>query len=98
MAGKGRIITHNAQAWLTRALTEAEKNGNQLQAANIRADLGLAARAQRDLDEVLFLLEAARGGADATTQELIAFASPSYGQEDTHRILGGHHGLQQTHA
>jgi hypothetical protein len=78
--------------------TQPVSNARQ-QAANIRADLGLAARAQGDLDETLILLEAARGGADATTQELIAFASPSSGGKiRTARSLGGYHGLQQTRA
>lgn len=49
-----------AESWLRRALAEARKNGNVVQAANIQANLGLAARARGDLDEALVLLVAAQ--------------------------------------
>ncbi len=48
-----------AETWFRRALAEAEKNDNRLQAANIRANLGLVARARGDLDGALLTLEEA---------------------------------------
>lgn len=49
-----------AQNWFEQALAEAHRNGNRPQAANIRANMGLVARARGDLDEALLLLEEAR--------------------------------------
>jgi tetratricopeptide (TPR) repeat protein len=54
-----------AQDWFRRGLVEAEKNNNQLMAANIRANLGLAARAQGNLDRALIRLEEAQHAAAA---------------------------------
>ncbi len=54
-----------AEGWFRRGLEEAEKNNNRLQAANIRANLGLAARARGDLDEALVLLDEAQRAAAA---------------------------------
>jgi DNA-binding SARP family transcriptional activator len=52
-----------ATDWFLRALAEAERFGNDPQTANIRANLGLAARAGGDDDEALGLLEEARQAA-----------------------------------
>jgi tetratricopeptide (TPR) repeat protein len=49
-----------AEAWLTRAMQEAEQSANLSSMANARANLGLAARGRGDLDGALRLLEAAR--------------------------------------
>jgi tetratricopeptide (TPR) repeat protein len=56
-----------AETWFRRALVEAEKYGNQLQAANIRANLGLVAQARGDLDEALVLLKDAHHAASGVT-------------------------------
>ena len=48
-----------AETWFTRGLREAERQANNLQVANIRANLGLVAREQGDLDRALMLLETA---------------------------------------
>jgi tetratricopeptide (TPR) repeat protein len=48
-----------AEAWFTRGLREAERQANNLQVANIRANLGLVAQARGDLDRALMLLETA---------------------------------------
>ncbi len=48
-----------ATGWFQRALVEAEKNNNQALVANVRANLGLAARARGELDEALALQQAA---------------------------------------
>ncbi|MGB0387260.1 MAG: BTAD domain-containing putative transcriptional regulator [Ardenticatenaceae bacterium] len=45
-----------AESWLNRALTEAESSGNQLQAANIHAKLGLVARERGHLNAALTFL------------------------------------------
>jgi DNA-binding SARP family transcriptional activator len=49
-----------AEQWFKRGLAEAERNENRKQAANYRANLGLAARGRGDLDSALILLEEAR--------------------------------------
>ncbi len=54
-----------AQNWFERALREAQRNHNQVQAANIQANLGLVARQRGDLDEARRQLEAARNAAAA---------------------------------
>jgi len=59
--------TDQAQSWFERALREAQRNHNQVQAANIQANLGLVARRRGQLDEALLLLEAARGAAAVFT-------------------------------
>ena len=51
-----------AEVWFERALTEAQRNDNRPFMANIRANMGLAARARGDLDHALLLLEEARAG------------------------------------
>ncbi len=56
-----------AQTWFERALAEAQRNGNQPQAANIRANMGLVARERGDLDEALLLLEEARAAITGLT-------------------------------
>jgi tetratricopeptide (TPR) repeat protein len=48
-----------AEAWFTRGLREAERQSNNLQVANIRANLGLVAQARGDLDRALMLLKTA---------------------------------------
>ena len=48
-----------AEQWFQRAITEAEKTGNVVQAANSKANLGLAAQGKGDLDAALLLFEAA---------------------------------------
>ncbi len=60
-------LPDEAEVWFKRALAETEKYSNQLQAANIRANLGLVARARGDLDQALDLLETAQSGVTATT-------------------------------
>lgn len=52
-----------AEAWFQRGLAEAERNHNHVQAANYRANLGLAARGRGDYAAALALLEAARVAA-----------------------------------
>lgn len=54
-----------AEAWFTRGLREAERQANNLQVANIRANLGLVAQARGDLDRALMLLETARAAVAA---------------------------------
>jgi DNA-binding SARP family transcriptional activator len=58
----------DADAWFGSALVEAERYGNRPQAANIRANQGLVARARGELNRALDLLEtayrAARAGSD----------------------------------
>jgi len=49
-----------AWAWFERGLAESERLGNAKQAANFRANLGLAAHRRGDLDAALALLESAR--------------------------------------
>ena len=56
-----------AEGWFQRALAEAEARGNRLQAANIRANLGLVAQARGDVDEALMALETAREAAAGLT-------------------------------
>ncbi len=56
-----------AEDWFKRGLAEAERNGNLQQAANYRANLGLAARGRGDLDSALLLLEAARDSVATST-------------------------------
>jgi DNA-binding SARP family transcriptional activator len=60
-------LPDEAEVWFKRALAEAEKYGNQLQAANIRANLGLVARARGDLEQALDLLETAQSAVAATS-------------------------------
>jgi DNA-binding SARP family transcriptional activator len=52
-----------AREWFERGLAESERLGNAKQAANFRANLGLAARRRGDLDAALALLESAREAA-----------------------------------
>jgi tetratricopeptide (TPR) repeat protein len=60
-----------AETCFKRALAEAEKHDNQIQAANIRANLGLVARERGDSDEALMLLtDAAKAVDDLTTPHL----------------------------
>jgi tetratricopeptide (TPR) repeat protein len=60
-----------ARDWFRQALAEAERNGNRPQVANIRANLGLVAREQDQLDEALMLLINARDSiADLTETHL----------------------------
>ena len=54
-----------AELWFQRAIAEAEKTGNAVQAANSRANMGLAAQGRGDLDTALFLLESAWRAVDA---------------------------------
>lgn len=54
----------DAETWFIRGLAEAERRGNRIQAANYRANLGLAARGQGDLDSALVLLEGARAAVE----------------------------------
>lgn len=54
-----------AELWFQRAITEAERTGNAVQAANSRANMGLAAQGRGDLDTALFLLESAWRAVDA---------------------------------
>ena len=61
-----------ADAWLARALVEAEKFDNQLQAANIRANLGLVVRSRGDLDEALLILDEAHRMLAAITAPHLA--------------------------
>jgi DNA-binding SARP family transcriptional activator/lipopolysaccharide biosynthesis regulator YciM len=56
-----------AEDWFNQGLAEAERNGNLQQAANYRANLGLAARGRGDLDGALMLLEAAHESAARLT-------------------------------
>ena len=60
-----------AEAWFKRALFEAERYDNQVQAVNIRANLGLVARERGHLDQALILLtEAYQAVADLTAPHL----------------------------
>jgi len=52
-----------AEQWFERGLLEAQRIGSAIQAANYRANLGLAARGRGDLDNALLLLERARAEA-----------------------------------
>jgi predicted ATPase len=54
-----------AEQWFQRAIGEAEKTGNVVQAANSRANLGLAAQGKGDLDAALLLFETAWRTVDA---------------------------------
>ena len=45
-----------AESFFNQALTEADKHNNRVQAANVRANLGLVARERDDIDEALILL------------------------------------------
>jgi ATP/maltotriose-dependent transcriptional regulator MalT len=56
-----------AESWFKRGLAETEHYGNLEQAANYRANLGLAARGRGDLDSALTLLETARTSAAGLT-------------------------------
>jgi len=47
---------NEAESFFNQALTEADKHNNLIQAANVRANLGLVARDRDDLDEALILL------------------------------------------
>lgn len=49
-----------AQNWFAQALAEAERNNNQPQIANTRANMGLLARERGNLEQVVLLLEEAR--------------------------------------
>jgi tetratricopeptide (TPR) repeat protein len=48
-----------AEAWFHRGISEAEKAGNKVQAANYQANLGLVAQGRGDADGALILLESA---------------------------------------
>jgi Tfp pilus assembly protein PilF len=66
---EGELI--EARDWFRQALAEADRNGNRPQAANIRANLGLVAREQNQIDEALMLPVAARRSiADLTETHL----------------------------
>ncbi|MBV7336664.1 tetratricopeptide repeat protein [Chloroflexi bacterium TSY] len=60
-----------AEVWFKRGLSEAEQYGNLVQAANIRANLGLVARVRDDLDKALSsLTEAYQAVIDLTAPHL----------------------------
>jgi DNA-binding SARP family transcriptional activator/tetratricopeptide (TPR) repeat protein len=48
-----------ADTWFQRGIAEAEKTGNQVQIANYRANMGLAAQGRGDLDDALDLFGSA---------------------------------------
>jgi DNA-binding SARP family transcriptional activator len=49
-----------AEQWFARALSEAQRNGNEAHVANTLANQGMLARARGDLDEALVLFNRAR--------------------------------------
>ena len=53
-------LLDEAESWFERALAEAQKHHNQVQAANIRANLGLVDRDRGDLDGALAQMRLAR--------------------------------------
>lgn len=62
-AGRAAEAIH----WFQQALAEAEKQDNRVFVANARANLGLAAQAQGQLDEALTLLQTARAALTNTS-------------------------------
>jgi DNA-binding SARP family transcriptional activator len=56
-----------AEEWFQRGMAEAERNGNVVQAANYRLNVGLAARGRGDLDGAIILIDAAREQARQLT-------------------------------
>jgi DNA-binding SARP family transcriptional activator/tetratricopeptide (TPR) repeat protein len=56
-----------AVAWFNRGITEAEKAGNNVQIANYKANLGLAAHGRGDLDGALLYFEAAAHAVSGLT-------------------------------
>jgi DNA-binding SARP family transcriptional activator len=59
----------DAEEWFERGLAEAERNANAREIANARANLGLTARGQGDLDAALVLLDSARESAARLTDQ-----------------------------
>ncbi|MGD8488718.1 MAG: AAA family ATPase [Anaerolineae bacterium] len=62
-------LLDEAGLWFERALNEAEKHQNLVQAANIRANLGLVERDRGDLEKALAHLQRARDMLDGVTAQ-----------------------------
>ena len=60
-----------AEMWFKRSLAEAERYSNQVQIANIRANLGLVARERGEFDEAIRLLEVAKEAIDNLAQPFL---------------------------
>jgi len=48
---------HEAETWLARGLTEAERHDNTVQSAQLQADMGLVAFERGKVDQAITLLE-----------------------------------------